>query len=392
MLGRSAVIFLPDDTGKTGFSRPLMLQSVLGAPLLTWLGASLYADGVSRFFLICQDRFVAEAVACLPAEAECMTGMDRNSADLLHVFLSTAEEEEEQLPIIAGPMIYAPGLARRSGTPRSAVCYRADRFRLMDALDENFSFSHFLRDNCAVLSDYDGYFSVDSLASALRMGELLRQDQMLRLIKNGVEIYDGNHCYVDPTVRVESGAKLLPGTMLRGSSVIRADAVIGPWSVISDSEIGSGSVICNSHVEQSKVAAGVHVGPYAHIRPDSVLEKGVRIGNFVEVKNSTVGENTWASHLSYIGDAQVGARCNLGCGTVTVNFDRAEKHPSVIEDEAFIGCNSALIAPIHVGRGAYVAAGSTLTGDVPDHALAIARGRQSNKKDWAAKHKLPKNE
>ena len=387
MNGLSAVIFLPDDTAKTGLPRPLMLHSVLGAPLLQWLADALFGSGVGRFFLVCHDRFAAEATACLPKEAEVMTTMDSDPADLLHVFLSTAEEEEEEIAVIAGPMVFAPSLARRSGNPKSAAVYRANRQRLMDALDESFSFSRFLRDNCAVLSDYDGFFAVDSAAAALNLADVLRRDRILRLQKQGVEIYDGDNCYIEPSVRIEPGAKILPGAILKGSTIIRSEAVIGPWSVVENSEIGEGSVVNASQVYGSKVDSQVQIGPYAHIRPDSELEKGVKIGNFVEVKNAKIGENTWASHLSYLGDTEIGSRCNFGCGTVTMNFDRKEKHKTIVGDDAFIGCHSALVAPVNVGKGAYIAAGSTVTSDVPENALAIARSRQTNKKDWASKHK-----
>ena len=385
--GLSAVIFVPDDTAKTGLPQPLLLHSVLGAPLLQWLAETLYSSGVGRFFLVCHDRFLTEAKACLPKEAEVMTTMDSSPTDLLHVFLSTAEEEEQDITVIAGPVIFAPQLARRNGTPQNAPVYRADRLRLMEELDESFSFSRFLRDNCGVLSDFDGFFAVDSAAALLNFSEYLRRDRILRLQKQGVEIYDPDNCYIEPSVRIEPGAKLLPGAILKGNTIIRSEALIGPWSIIENSEIGEGSTVNASQVYSSKVAAQVNIGPYAHIRPDSVLEKGVKIGNFVEVKNSTVGEDTWASHLSYIGDAQIGSRCNLGCGTVTVNFDRKDKHKTTVGDDAFIGCHSALIAPVTVGNGAYIAAGSTVTSDVPENALAIARTRQTNKKDWASKHK-----
>lgn len=385
--GLSAVIFVPDDTSKTGLPQPLLLHRVLGAPLLQWLTETLYCGGVGRFFLVCHDRFVAQAKACLPKEAEVMTTMDSSPADLLHVFLSTAEEEEEDIAVIAGPVIFAPQLARRSGTPQSAPVYRANRERLMEALDENFSFSRFLRENCGVMSDFDGFYPVDSAAALLNFADLLRRDRVLRLQKQGVEIYDPDNCYIEPSVRIEPGAKILPGAILKGNTIIRSEALIGPWSVIENSEIGEGSSVNASQVYGSKVAAQVNIGPYAHIRPDSELEKGVKIGNFVEVKNAKIGENTWASHLSYIGDAQVGSRCNFGCGTVTVNFDRKEKHRTTVGDDAFIGCHSALVAPVTVGNGAYIAAGSTVTSDVPDNALAIARARQTNKKDWASKHK-----
>lgn len=387
MLGLSAVIFVPDDTAKTGLPQPLLLQNVLGAPLLAWLTDSLYNDGIGRFFLVCHDKYVKQACACLPAHAEVMTTMDNNPADLLHVFLSTTEAEENDITVVAGPMIHAPMLARRSGTPVSANVFRANRELLMDSLDENFVFSHFLKDNCAILSDYDGYFVVDSAAAALDMAVMLRRDRTLRLMKQGVEIFDPDNCYISPGVRLEAGVKLMPGAVLRGKTIVRSEAVIGPWSVVEDSEIGEGTKVYNSMVFGSKIAAQSMIGPYAHIRDGSDIGHSVRIGNFVEVKNAKIGERTMASHLSYIGDAEIGSGCNLGSGTATVNFDRVTKHKTTIEDNAFVGCHTALIAPVTVGEGAYIAAGSVITDDVPENALGIARSRQSNKKDWSAKHK-----
>jgi len=216
---------------------------------------------------------------------------------------------------------------------------------------------------------------------------MLRRDRILRLMKQGVEIDDADNCRIAPSARIEPNVRILSGSIIGEDCLIRSEAVIGPWSVIEHSEIGERTVVNASQVYRSKIGGDCMIGPYAHIRPDTVLERGVKIGNFVEVKNAHIGENTWASHLSYIGDARLGARCNLGCGTVTVNFDRVDKHKTTVGDDAFIGCNSALIAPITVGNGAYIAAGSTVTDDVPDQALAICRARQTNKKDWAAKHK-----
>lgn len=240
------------------------------------------------------------------------------------------------------------------------------------------------------MSDYDGFCPVDSLRALLDVGQLLRRERMLRLLRSGVQIYDPDNCYVEPMAQVEPGAVLLPGAMLRGQTLVREGAVIGPQTTLDNAEIGPGSRICNSVVEDSTVGANVQVGPYAHLRPGTKLERGVKVGSFVEVKNSHLGENTWASHLSYLGDAEIGAEVNLGCGAVTVNFDRAEKHRTTIADRAFVGCNSALIAPLHVGSGAYIAAGTVVTEDVPAEALAIARTKQSNKKDWAASTSAPK--
>ncbi len=381
----SAVIFIPDDTAKTGFPLPTMLQKVHGYALLAWLSETLYESGIGRFFLVCHDRYVKMAKDCLPVQAEVLTTAEANPADLLHVFLSTADDDE--ITIVAGPAIYAPTLAKISDEPKTSCVCSASREALMTALDDNFSFSRFLRENCTFLSDSDGYFAVESPAALLEMANMLRQDRMLRLMKQGVEIEDPANCDVAPDTRIEPGTILRKGAILRENCLIRSESIIGPWSVVENSEIGERSVVNASQVYGAKIAADCMIGPYAHIRPNTVLDRGVKIGNFVEVKNSHVGENTWASHLSYIGDAELGERCNLGCGTVTVNFDRVDKFKTTIGDDAFIGCHSALIAPVTIGNGAYIAAGTTVTEDVPEQALAISRTRQSNKKDWAAKYK-----
>ncbi|MBR6826087.1 MAG: hypothetical protein IKM59_06020 [Oscillospiraceae bacterium] len=387
MNGLSAVIFLPDDCAKTGYPQPTMLSPLLGVPLLTWLSHALYEGGFGRFFLVGHEPFLSRAKACIPPEAELMTSADSNPADQLHVFLSTADDADEDVTIIAGPTLFLPMIREPRGP--AVLSYLAERESLMDALDNEFSFSRFLHENGTVLNDAQGFYSVESPALFPEFGRLLRMDQVLRLTRQGVEIYDPDSCYIDPTVRLEKGAKLLPGTILRGNTLIRAGAVIGPWSVLENSEVGEGSTVNASQVYSSVIGQEVSVGPYAHIRPGSELGRSVHVGSFVETKNAKLGENTWAAHLSYLGDAEIGSHCNIGCGTSTANYDRAEKHKTTVGDHAFIGCNTVLVAPVNVGSGAYVGAGSTITEDIPENALGIARSRQSNKKDWSSKHKQP---
>ena len=363
----------------------MMLKNVFGAPLLAWLSETMYDSGVGRFFLVCHDRYAEAAKACMPKEAYVMTSAERGSADRLHVFLSTAEEAETEITIVAGPAVYAPLLRKqREGT--SCVC-RGSRQALMAVLDEDFAFSSFLRDKCSFLTGEDGYYTVDSPAALYELSGLLKEERMLQLQKQGVEIFDSRNCYVDPAARIEPGAQLLAGTIIRGNSMIRSEAVIGPWSVIENSEIGEGAVINASQVTEAQVGPQCTVGPYTHLRPGAKLARGVHMGNFTEAKNSEIGEGTCISHLSYVGDAELGRDCNLGCGTVTVNYDRVEKHKTRVGDSAFIGCNTSLVAPVTVGDGAYIGAGSVITEDVPENALALGRSRQTVKKDWALRHK-----
>ncbi|MFT4398516.1 bifunctional UDP-N-acetylglucosamine diphosphorylase/glucosamine-1-phosphate N-acetyltransferase GlmU [Bacillus sp. SW14] len=203
-----------------------------------------------------------------------------------------------------------------------------------------------------------------------------------RHMKNGVTLIDPMNTYISPDAVIGSDTVIYPGTVIKGEVQIGEDTIIGPHTEIMNSSIGSRTVIKQSVVNHSQVGNDVNIGPFAHIRPDSVIGNEVKIGNFVEIKKTQFGDRSKASHLSYVGDAEVGTDVNLGCGSITVNYDGKNKYLTKIEDGAFIGCNSNLVAPVTVGEGAYVAAGSTVTEDVPGKALAIARARQVNKDDY----------
>lgn len=208
---------------------------------------------------------------------------------------------------------------------------------------------------------------------------------------NGVTLIDPNNTYISSDAVIGNDTIIYPGTVIEGETTIGSDCVIGPHTTLKDSKIGNGTSIRQSTVHNSRIGNDVAIGPFAHIRPDSVIGNDVRVGNFVEIKKSIFGDGSKASHLSYIGDAEVGADVNLGCGSITVNYDGENKFKTIIGDGAFIGCNSNLVAPVTVGEGAYVAAGSTITDDVPAKALSIARARQVNKQDYVEKMLQKKN-
>ena len=175
----------------------------------------------------------------------------------------------------------------------------------------------------------------------------------------------------------------MPGTILLGNTQIGENCTVGPNSMLKDTTLGNNVTFNSSQATESVVDDGATVGPFSQLRPNSHICKKVKIGDFVEVKNSTVGEGTSIAHLTYIGDSDVGKHVNFGCGVVTVNYDGRVKSRTKIGDFAFIGCNTNLIAPVSVGDGAYTRAGSTVTDDVPAASLAIARARQTNKDNWA---------
>jgi bifunctional UDP-N-acetylglucosamine pyrophosphorylase / glucosamine-1-phosphate N-acetyltransferase len=227
-----------------------------------------------------------------------------------------------------------------------------------------------------VLADEHEVAGVNDRVQLADAAARLRRRHLEGLMRAGVSIVDPDHTYVDVGVDVGEDSILLPGTILEGGTRIGAACTIGPSSHLTDCVVGDRAVVHSTRGEGARIGDGVVVGPFAHLRPGTVLGEDVRVGAFVQLKNSTVGAGAKVPHLAYVGDADVGAGANLACGTVTVNFDGRDKHRTTIEDGAFVGCGSMLVAPVTIGEGAYVAAGSTVTEDVPAGALAIARARQ----------------
>lgn len=204
---------------------------------------------------------------------------------------------------------------------------------------------------------------------------------------NGVTIIDPDQTYIHSDVMIEQDVVIYPGSMITGKTKIGAESVIGPHTEIDHSTIGRSATIRQSVIEYSQIGEEADVGPYTYVRPETTTGNEVKIGSFVEIKKTVVGEHSKIPHLSYIGDAKIGKNVNIGCGTITVNYDGKDKHNSEIADHAFIGCNSNLIAPVSIGEDAFVAAGSTITNDVPAESLSIGRAKQVNKEGYAKKLK-----
>ena len=203
-----------------------------------------------------------------------------------------------------------------------------------------------------------------------------------KLLDEGVEIPCPDGVIIEENVKVGKNTLILPDTIIMGESEIGENCVIGPNSYICDTFIGNNTKLNNTQSFNSKIGSGVTAGPFVHIRPNCKIADNVHIGNFVEVKNSTVDKGSKLPHLLYVGDSDVGKDVNFGCGCVTVNYDGKNKSRTTVKDGAFLGCNTNLVAPVTVGENAFTAAGSTITEDIPDNSLAIARSKQTIKENW----------
>ena len=211
------------------------------------------------------------------------------------------------------------------------------------------------------------------------------EEKRAALLAAGVVMMDPSAVWVEDDVTVGEGTLLLPGTILRGKTVIGKNCEIGPNTMLVDCTVGDNVTVNSSQCSESEIHDRCEIGPFAHLRPHSVVKAGSKIGAFVQLKNCNLGEGTKMAHLTYVGDSDVGDRCNFGCGTVTCNYDGKAKSRTVIGSDVFIGCQTKFIPPVSVGDGAYIAAGTTITEDVPEAGFAIGRSRQVIKTDWTDK-------
>ncbi|MFJ7367677.1 bifunctional UDP-N-acetylglucosamine diphosphorylase/glucosamine-1-phosphate N-acetyltransferase GlmU [Peribacillus frigoritolerans] len=239
-------------------------------------------------------------------------------------------------------------------------------------------------------SEFEETLGVNDRVALSQAEQILRKRINEKHMRNGVTIIDPLTTFIEADVQIGQDTVINPGSFIKGKSIIGQECLIGPNTEISNCEIGDGTEVLQSVVHESSIGSFVKIGPFAHVRPQSDIKDSVKIGNFVEIKKTVFGKGSKASHLSYIGDAEVGENVNIGCGSITVNYDGKNKYLTKIEDNVFIGCNSNLVAPVTVGEGSYVAAGSTITQDVPQQALSVARARQVNKEDYVKNLKFNK--
>jgi bifunctional UDP-N-acetylglucosamine pyrophosphorylase/glucosamine-1-phosphate N-acetyltransferase len=238
---------------------------------------------------------------------------------------------------------------------------------------------------CFELDDPADMAAVNTRKQLAEVDRILRDRVRERLMASGVTLVDPDKTYIDSDVEIGADTIIYPFTSIEGSTRIGEGCIIGMGCRIADTTIGDRTRIDQSTIVGSMIGSDVTVGPFAYIRPESRIEDGVKIGDFTEIKKSRIGKRSKVPHLSYVGDADIGEGVNIGAGTITCNYDGRVKHKTTVLDGAFVGSNTNLVAPVKIGAGAYVAAGSTITSDVPDEALAIGRSRQVIKERWARK-------
>ena len=364
---QSAVFFFEEDSSIPEHSKPLMLEAVLFCPILQWMSDKLLADGVQRFFVVCGPRFAEEARACFPADAD--VTVSEQQSDLMK-FLNSPD-----------PVLVLPRAAMPMEEAGAGFAYAAPGYELQEVWKTK------MTNAVSAAELVPGWLPVYGPDTIAELEGLLRQRIVKAHIRGGVRVLDPAAVYIDPRVTIGEGTVLLPGTILQGPCRLGRRCTIGPNALVNSCVLGDDVAVNASQVNESTLGDGCDVGPYAHIRPNCTVGAKCHVGAFVQLKNCVLGEGTKMSHLTYVGDADVGSGVNFGCGTVTTNYDGFKKHRCTIGDNAFIGCNTNLVAPVTVGEGAYIAAGATITRDVPPDALAVARARQEHKEGWAARRR-----
>lgn len=296
-----------------------------------------------------------------------------------------ASEEEKAIKEINAGMYIINGKLLKENLSKLSVNNAQREYYLTDVLEHIKNAGHRIGVYQADKMEIMGVNSRLQLSEAER---IMRLDVNKMHMANGVTLIDTNSTYIDKNVKIGRDTIIYPNCHIKGNSVIGEDCIIRENTTIEDSHIKDHVTIKSSTILSSKVGARTTIGPYAYLRPKSVLGEDVKIGDFVEVKNAEIGNGSKASHLSYIGDAVVGKNVNIGCGVVFVNYDGKNKFKSIVEDNAFIGSNSNLVAPVTVKEGGYIATGSTVTVDVPEGALCVARAREVIKEGWRTKKGL----
>lgn len=327
------------------------------------------------------------AAMLITAVAEDATGYgriirDTNGNVLKIVEHKDATEEERQVKEINSSMYIFKTPLLLAALGRLSAKNAQNEYYLTDTIGILINDGHTVG---AVVCDFDDTRGINDRFQLMQAGKIINKRILRQHMANGVQILDEDNTWIHSGVEIGRDTIILPGTVIMGNTTIGEDCIIGENTRLDCVQIGDGTEIDKSVATECIIGSDCRIGPFAHIRPDSVIKDHVTLGAYVEIKNSTIDEYTRARHLTYVGDSQVGKNVNFGCGTVTCNFDGQDKEGCVIEDNVFIGGNSNILSSVVLGKDSYIAAGSTITADVPALGLGIGRSRQVNKEDWVAK-------
>ncbi|MCQ2528366.1 MAG: bifunctional UDP-N-acetylglucosamine diphosphorylase/glucosamine-1-phosphate N-acetyltransferase GlmU [Saccharofermentans sp.] len=326
------------------------------------------------------------AAVVITAQADDPTGYgrlvrDENDNVLRIVEHKDATEEERAIKEINSSMYIFKTSLLLSALGRLSASNAQKEYYLTDTIGILINDGHVVS---SVVCDFEDTFGVNDRIQLMRANQIMNKRILRKHMRNGVEIVDENAVWIHSAVEIGRDTVILPGTTIMGNTVIGEECIIGENSRLDCVEVGDGTVLDYSVATSCIIGKNCRIGPFAHIRPSTKIDDNVTLGAYVEVKNSTIGEYTRARHLTYIGDSTVGKNVNFGCGTVTCNFDGQDKVGCIIEDNVFIGGNSNILSSVVLGKDSYIAAGSTITADVPSLGLGIGRSKQVNKEDWVA--------
>jgi len=314
----------------------------------------------------------------------------KSNGDLLKIVeQKDASEDERKVNEINSGIYCFNGKALKDSIKKIDNNNVQNEYYLTDAIEILNSLG--LRVSAYKIDDFEEIIGVNSREQLAYASKIMQKRINRYHLDNGVTIVDPDSTYIEPNVSIGYDTIIFPGAEIERGSRIGENCIIRGITRISNSIIGDNCEIESTLIESSIVGNNCHIGPFAHLRPNCRLEDNVKIGNFVEIKNSSIGENSKAAHLSYVGDAEVGKNVNIGCGVVFVNYDGKNKYRSIVKDNAFIGSNSNLVAPVIVEEYGYIAAGSTITENVNEGDLSIARARQVNIQGWVKKKGLIKH-
>lgn len=363
---KKLAVLLTADGVRMKSKKPAAQHMVCGKPMVEYVEAAVKAAGAEEIYI--EEETTAEQLCAAMAAAKGGVVYLIGSAMPL-VDAEALEKLAEEADCFASDLLGCVRTEALMGVLQVAQSVR-------DAVER-------VREHAKrIWIDEEKNLTVSDRVMLSKAEKIMRRRINEKLMLDGVTIIDPENTYIEDTVVIGQDTIVHPGCTLQGKTVIGDGCTIYPHCRMNNAVVGDETTVEASVLLDCRVGSGTTVGPNAYLRPKTVIGDHCRIGDFVEVKNSNIGNGTKVSHLTYVGDADLGENINLGCGVVFSNYDGKKKYRSVIGDHAFIGCNVNIVSPVNVGEDAYIAAGSTITGDVPGAALAIARERQTNKEGW----------